>query len=51
MCALQDAYLYYFLLRHPGKTLIFVNAKTGISRLVNILSLLKMQVGIYSLSC
>ena len=36
----QDAYLYYFLLRYPGRTLVFLSSIDGIRRLLPIMSLL-----------
>jgi ATP-dependent RNA helicase DDX24/MAK5 len=39
---LQDLYLYYFLLRYPGRTLIFLNSIDGIRRLQPILSNLRV---------
>ena len=36
----QDAYLYYFLLRYPGRTLVFLSAIDGIRRLQPLLELL-----------
>ena len=45
----KDHYLYYFLTQHTGRTLVFVNAITGVNRLTNILRLLRMQAwGIHS---
>jgi ATP-dependent RNA helicase DDX24/MAK5 len=38
--AAQDAYLYYFLLRYPGRTLVFLAAIDGIRRLLPLLELL-----------
>lgn len=34
----KDLYLYYFLLRYPGRTLVFVNSIDGIRRLTPILA-------------
>ncbi|KAL9935275.1 hypothetical protein V8E36_005623 [Tilletia maclaganii] len=34
----KDLYLYYFLLRYPGRTLVFLNSIDGIRRLVPILT-------------
>ncbi len=34
----KDAYLYYFLLRYPGRSLVFVNSIDGIRRLSPILA-------------
>ena len=36
----KDAYLYYFLLRYPGRTLVFLSAIDGIRRLLPLLALL-----------
>ncbi|KAG8880681.1 ATP-dependent RNA helicase [Tulasnella sp. 332] len=36
----KDVYLYYFLLRYPGRTLVFLSAIDGIRRLLPILKLL-----------
>ncbi|KZV76542.1 DEAD-domain-containing protein [Peniophora sp. CONT] len=36
----KDAFLYYFLLRYPGRTLIFMSAIDGIRRLLPLLELL-----------
>jgi len=40
----KDRYLYYFLLRYPGRTLVFVNSISCIRRLVPIFTLLRVQV-------
>jgi len=40
----KDRYLYYFLLRYPGRTLVFVNSITCIKRLVPIFTSLRVQV-------
>lgn len=42
-CALEekDFYLYYFLKRHPGRTLIFCNSIGCVKRLSTLLSLLE----------
>lgn len=40
--ALQDAYLYYFLLRYPGRTLVFLSSIDGIRRLLPIMDLLQI---------
>ncbi|XP_064625673.1 ATP-dependent RNA helicase DDX24-like isoform X2 [Lineus longissimus] len=37
----KDIYLYYFLQQFPGRTLIFVNSKDCLRRLVSIMTLLK----------
>ena len=36
----QDIYLYYFLLRYPGRTLVFMSSIDGIRRLAPLLELL-----------
>ncbi|KAI0690242.1 DEAD-domain-containing protein [Cerioporus squamosus] len=36
----KDAYLYYFLLRYPGRTLVFLSAIDGIRRLLPLCELL-----------
>ncbi|OCH86850.1 DEAD-domain-containing protein [Obba rivulosa] len=36
----KDAYLYYFLLRYPGRTLVFLSSIDGIRRLLPLLDLL-----------
>jgi ATP-dependent RNA helicase DDX24/MAK5 len=36
----QDVYLYYFLLRYPGRTLVFLSSIDGIRRLTPLLELL-----------
>ncbi|KIY47368.1 ATP-dependent RNA helicase [Fistulina hepatica ATCC 64428] len=40
----KDAYLYYFLLRYPGRSLVFLTAIDGIRRLCPILELLEISV-------
>ncbi|KAG9313623.1 ATP-dependent RNA helicase [Chiua virens] len=40
----KDAYLYYFLLRYPGRSLVFLSAIDGIRRLTPLLELLNLQV-------
>jgi ATP-dependent RNA helicase DDX24/MAK5 len=40
----KDLYLYYFLVRYPGRTIIFVNSISCIKRLVPILQLLRVPV-------
>ncbi|KAH0835852.1 ATP-dependent RNA helicase [Lanmaoa asiatica] len=40
----KDAYLYYFLLRYPGRSLVFLSAIDGIRRLTPLLELLKLEV-------
>jgi len=39
----QDVYLYYFLLRYPGRSLVFVSSIDGIRRIVPLLELLKTK--------
>ncbi len=36
----RDEYLYYILARHPGRTLVFVNAISSVRRVAAILKLL-----------
>jgi len=36
----KDSYLYYILLRYPGRTLVFLNAIDGVRRLVPLLTTL-----------
>lgn len=40
----KDLFLYYFLLRYPGRTLVFVNAIDGIRRLQPLLENLQISV-------
>ncbi|KAH7344801.1 P-loop containing nucleoside triphosphate hydrolase protein [Rhizoctonia solani] len=40
----KDFYLYYFLLRYPGRSLIFVSSIDGIRRLTPIMELLQLKV-------
>jgi ATP-dependent RNA helicase DDX24/MAK5 len=40
----KDIFLYYFLWKYPGRTLIFVNSIDCIRRLVSILRLLQLNV-------
>ncbi|XP_063542129.1 ATP-dependent RNA helicase DDX24 [Cydia strobilella] len=44
-CAFEhkDAYLYYILKRHPGRTIVFCNAIGCVQRLATLLSLLKCR--------
>ncbi|XP_063369555.1 ATP-dependent RNA helicase DDX24 [Cydia amplana] len=44
-CAFEhkDAYLYYILKRHPGRTIVFCNAIGCVQRLSQLLSLLKCR--------
>ncbi|KAJ3559382.1 hypothetical protein NM688_g382 [Phlebia brevispora] len=39
----KDAYLYYFLLRYPGRSLVFLSSIDGIRRLVPLLELLGLK--------
>ncbi|KAF8505085.1 ATP-dependent RNA helicase [Hysterangium stoloniferum] len=39
----KDVYLYYFLLRHPGRSLVFLSSIDGIRRLMPMLELLKIS--------
>ena len=39
----QDTYLYYFLLRYPGRSLVFLSSIDGIRRLVPLLELLEFK--------
>ncbi|CAH2097445.1 unnamed protein product [Euphydryas editha] len=39
----KDAYLYYILKRHPGRTMVFCNSIGSVKRLAQLLSLLKCQ--------
>lgn len=38
----KDVYLYYFLLRYPGRSLVFLSAIDGIRRLLPLLELLNL---------
>jgi ATP-dependent RNA helicase DDX24/MAK5 len=38
----KDAYLYYFLRRHPGRTIVFTNSIDQTRRLAQLLSLLRL---------
>ncbi|QRV76585.1 DEAD/DEAH box helicase [Ceratobasidium sp. AG-Ba] len=40
----KDFYLYYFLLRYPGRSLVFVGSIDGIRRLTPIMELLQLKV-------
>lgn len=40
----KDYYLYYFLLRYPGRTLVFFGSIDGIRRLHPLLQLLKLNI-------
>ncbi|OSD01508.1 DEAD-domain-containing protein [Trametes coccinea BRFM310] len=39
----KDAYLYYFLLRYPGRTLVFLSSIDGIRRLLPLMELLDIH--------
>lgn len=39
----KDVYLYYFLLRYPGRSLVFLSAIDGIRRLLPLLELLNLK--------
>jgi len=39
----KDYYLYYFLLSHPGRTMVFCNSIEAIRRLVSLFSLLAFE--------
>ncbi|CCM03263.1 uncharacterized protein FIBRA_05390 [Fibroporia radiculosa] len=39
----KDAYLYYFLLRYPGRTLVFLSSIDGIRRLLPLMELLQIS--------
>ncbi len=40
---MQDVHLYYFLLRHPGRSLVFLLPVDGIRRLMSLLELLNVK--------
>ncbi|CAG8458870.1 16842_t:CDS:10 [Cetraspora pellucida] len=40
----KDLYMYYFITRYPGRTLVFVNSIDAIRRLVPIMRLLNIEV-------
>ncbi len=42
--AQQDLYLYYFLLRYPGRSLVFVSSIDGIRRLIPLFETLRVPV-------
>lgn len=42
----KDAYLYYFLLRYPGRTLVFLSSIDAIRRLQPLLQLLELNVAV-----
>lgn len=44
LISLQDLYLYYFLLRYPGRSLVFVGSIDGIRRLVPLFETLQMPI-------
>src|SRR5437588_2069174 len=39
----QDTYLYYFLLRYPGRSLVFLSSIDGIRRLAPLMELLNLK--------
>ena len=39
----QDVYLYYFLLRYPGRSLVFLSSIDGIRRLLPLMELLQLK--------
>lgn len=39
----KDGYLYYFLKRNPGRSLVFCNSISCVKRLANVLSILKLN--------
>ncbi|KAG1802290.1 ATP-dependent RNA helicase [Suillus plorans] len=39
----KDAYLYYFLLRYPGRSLVFLSSIDGIRRLTPLMELLNLK--------
>lgn len=39
----KDAYLYYFLLRYPGRSLVFLSSIDGIRRLMPLMELLEIK--------
>ncbi|KAJ1941483.1 ATP-dependent RNA helicase, partial [Kickxella alabastrina] len=44
MASEKDHYLYYFLMRYPGRTLVFVNSIDSIRRMLPMLRLLQINV-------
>ncbi|KAK9893420.1 P-loop containing nucleoside triphosphate hydrolase protein [Cystobasidium minutum MCA 4210] len=46
MVSEKDYYLYYFLLRYPGRTLVFLGSIDGIRRLNPLLQMLKLDVAV-----
>lgn len=45
----RDTTLYYLLRMHPGRTLVFLNAISGVRRLAALLKALGMNVQVSSL--
>ncbi|KAG8947251.1 ATP-dependent RNA helicase, partial [Tulasnella sp. 419] len=45
----KDLFLYYFLLRYPGRTLVFLGSIDGIRRLLPLLSLLGLEGRVWGL--
>ena len=41
---MKDLYLYYFLLRYPGRSIVFVGSIDGIRRLTPLFEMLQMPV-------
>lgn len=39
----KDAFLYYFLLRYPGRSLVFLSSIDGIRRLMPLMELLEIK--------
>uniref|UniRef100_A0A8D8TD24 ATP-dependent RNA helicase n=1 Tax=Cacopsylla melanoneura TaxID=428564 RepID=A0A8D8TD24_9HEMI len=37
----KDSYLYYFILQHPGRTLVFCNSISSVKRMTQLLTMLK----------
>jgi ATP-dependent RNA helicase DDX24/MAK5 len=46
LLAEKDAYLYYFLLRYPGRTLVFLSSIDAIRRLQPLLQMLELNVAV-----
>lgn len=45
----KDIYLYYFILRHPGRTIVFVNSIDGLRRMLSVLVMLNVpSVGLHA---
>ncbi|WWD16361.1 hypothetical protein CI109_100787 [Kwoniella shandongensis] len=40
----KDLYLYYFLLRYPGRSIVFVGSVDGIRRLIPLFTLLQLPI-------